>query len=96
MITFKQRFKLAEGYLAAILLLLGSIMADVDVLQKGDFKTAAAFFMGGLITSAFYFVASINYQKRIHYQQKRAILSEETTEQLAELYAKLGELEKRG
>lgn len=53
MTTFKQRFKLAEGYLSAILLLSGSIMAGVNVLQKGDFKTAGAFFMGGLITSAF-------------------------------------------
>lgn len=96
MTTFKQRFKLAKGYLSAILLLSGSIMAGVNVLQKGDFKTAGAFFMGGLITSAFYFVTSVNYQKRIYYQQKRAILGEETTEKFAELYAKLDELEKRG
>ena len=95
MTTFKQRFKLTEGYLSAILLLSGSIMIGVDLLQKGDFKIAGVLFIGGLITSTFYFVASINYQKRIYYQQRRAILGEERIEKLAELYAKLGELEKR-
>ncbi|MCT0485818.1 hypothetical protein [Weissella paramesenteroides] len=96
MTTFKQRFKLAEGYLSAIFLLSGSIMIGVDLLQKGNFKIASVLFIVGLITSAFYFVASINYQKRIYYQQKRAILGEKTTEKFAELYAKLDELEKLG
>lgn len=96
MTTFKQRFNLVEGYLLAILFLLGPVIAGVDLLQKGNFKTAGALFLGGLIASAFYFVVSINYQKRIHYQQKRAIPGEETTEKLDELYAKLNELEKRG
>lgn len=96
MITFKQRFNLVEGYLSAILFLLGSVMVGSDLLQKGDFKTAGAFFMSGLLTSAFYFFASVTYQKRNRYRQLCAMQNDELKEGFAELYAKLDELEKRG
>lgn len=96
MTNFKQHFNLVEGYLAAALSLSGSTMVGIDLLQKGDFKTAGAFFVSGLITSAFYFFASVTYQKRNRYRQLCAMQNDELKEGFAELYAKLDELEKRG
>ena len=96
MITFKQRFNLVEGYLSAILFLVGPATIGIDLVQKGDFKTTVALFIGGLIVSIFYFIATIRYQKRIRYYQIYANQDDGLKEGFAGLYAKLDELEKRG